>query len=530
MSKHSPDSLVSSLKGKIRFASVAFAIFVCGFGLFSFLSASFFVSNPLFAVFLPFVFLSLTVVFLGWWLAGEVTAPIEKISLLAKSLERSPAISLPRTTGSTETDEILHSLHRTSQQLQTIVGLMDKVAGGQLDVVLTPLQNSDRLSNSFQTLLAKVSESIHAKQELEKLESAVVGITTQIARIRRNNLDVELTADFPETREISETIKYLTHHLNRLIVEIRRDSTQARGYAVEIRQTIKEVISEDENKIRQINQAVLMLKQIPGKVQKISQELADSVTAANFSIEKAKRGAAAAEENVQAANQLRKQIQEAIKRLRRLGERSQEIAKTVKTVEDLAHRTNLVALNASIQAIGLGEKGYGFTVLAEEIEQLSARAENAKREISSLNKSIAAEISEVETGLQTTVGEAANLSKYALETGDSLGEMEKYVGRFLNLQSKLSEYSYEQAFDTEKSFEIFNETIGLSELKAESLNKSAAHVGKLLDLMETLENSAADFKSGSTEFSPPVAAPARETAPTEEFVEAALEYEPEVSP
>ncbi len=494
MARRTPDSLFSSLKGKIRLASAAFAFFVCGFGLFAYLLASFFVNSTFYAVFLPFVFLSSAVVLFGWWLSKEIAAPVERVGLLAKSLERGAAVSLPKTTGSVETDEILQSLQRNSQQLQNVVGLMDKVAGGQLDIALTPLQNSDRLSSSFQTLLAKVSESIDAKQKLENMESAIGNVTAQIARIRRNNLDVELTADFPETREISETIKYLVRHLNEMVSQIRRDSHEARTVTAEVQQTIHAAISEDESKARQISQAALMFKQMPNNVRKISEELSGSISAANYSIEKARKGSAAAQENLQAVAALRKQLQEAIKRVGRLNERSKEITKTAKTVEDLAHRTNLVALNASIQAVGLSEKGYGFTVLAEEVERLSARAENTKREISSLNKSIAAEIVEVENTLLGTVGEAANLSKFAIETGDSLSELEKYVSKFLNLQIKLSAYSDEQMNESERSLGIFNETFSNPQRAADHLRKTENGIGKLFNLMEHLENSAADFK------------------------------------
>ena len=518
MAQHLPNSL----KNKIRYAAAAFAAVVVVVGVIACLLASFFVNNPFYAVFPSFLFLGLSVVFLGWWLAGEVSAPLEKVGLLAKSLERSSAISLPKTTGAAETDEILQTLHRNSQQLQNVIGLMDKVAGGQLDVALTPLQDSDRLSSSFQKLLAKVSDSIHAKQQLEQLESAVGNITAQIARIRRSNLDVEITSEFAETREISETLKYLVHHLNELVVHVRRDSGQARAAAGEVRQTISLVIGEDENKIRQINQAAVILKQLPNNVQKISEELSGSISAAHYSIAKARKGSAAAEENLQAVSALRKQLQEAVKRVGRLNERSREIQKTAKTVEDLAHRTNLVALNASIQAVGLSEKGYGFTVLAEEVERLSARAESTKREISSLNKSIASEISEVETTLQETIGEAANLSKFAVETGDSLGELEKYVGQFLNLQTKLSVYADEQTVETEKSFDVFSETIAVTEKTAEHLKKSDRDLDRIFGLMDNLQNAAADFKLPHRD------APA-ETAEFVSLTDITEEFEPEMS-
>ncbi len=170
MARQSANSLLNSLKGKIWLATSALAFFICAFGMVSYLAVSFVIQETFYAVFIPFLFLSFAVMIFGWWLSNEVISPIEKVALLAKSLERGSMISLPKTSGSTETDELLATLHRNNQQIQNLVGLMDKVAGGKLDVVLTPLENSDRLSNSFKKLLSKVTESINAKQDLDKLE------------------------------------------------------------------------------------------------------------------------------------------------------------------------------------------------------------------------------------------------------------------------------------------------------------------------------------------------------------------------
>lgn len=194
MARQSANSLLNSLKGKIWLATSGLAFFICTFGLVSYLLVSLLTTEIFYAVFIPFLFLGFTVMVFGWWLSNEVVSPIEKVSLLAKSLERGVQTSLPRTTGSTETDELLKSLHRNSQQLQNLVGLMDKVANGNLDVALTPLANSDRLSNSFQKLLVRVSKSIQAKQDLKKLTAAVGGITEQISTVRNGDFDLDINS------------------------------------------------------------------------------------------------------------------------------------------------------------------------------------------------------------------------------------------------------------------------------------------------------------------------------------------------
>jgi twitching motility protein PilJ len=494
MARYTPNSLLNSLKGKIWVATSALAFFICTFGLISYLIVSFIVNDTFYAVFIPFLFLALTVMLFGWWLSNEIVNPIEKVSLLAKSLERSASTSLPKTSGSTETDELLEALHRNSQQIQKLVGLMDEVTAGNTDIQLTSIQNSDRLTAAFQKLLAKVSDSIDARARLEKLQTAVGQLSEEIARIRKFNLDAEITADAKETKDISETLKFLTDQLGELVGLVRSGSGQMKTSTADVGKSLQALIQQNEFKIQEMNQAAFTLKEIPRSVQKISENFSGAVRSANKSLEKARQGTETAQENVNSAALLRKQLQEAVSRLGRLNERALEIGKIAKTVGDLAHRTNTIALNASIQAGELGEKGRGFSVVAEEIERLAARAGNTNKQISSLSKAMTADIGEVERNLKATVGEAANLSKFAVETGNSLGELEKHISQIFSLQDQLTADSSVQTAETEKAFQIFLGSIAETEMSVESLKQSEKAIAAMSGTLGNLLLAVNDFK------------------------------------
>lgn len=493
MNRTPSNSLLHSLKGKIWLATSCLALFICVFGLISYLIVSFLTDDPFYAVFIPFLFLAFTVTVFGWWLSNEVVSPIEKIALLAKSIERGAATSLPRTLGSSEADELLQTLHRNNNQLQKIVGLMDEVAAGNLSVALTPLQNSDRLTNSFQQLLAKVSESISAKQDLEKLQASVNRLAGEIDAVRDGNLTPEIASHLPDTGEISETLKYLIRHLKEITSQIKIETKQTKNISANFRNTISSVIERDETRVQQMHQASLVLKQIPNGVQKICEDLADSATAADRSIEKARQGERSAQMNASAVSRIRRQIQEAIKQIQNLGERSQEIDKLAKTIGDLAQRTNMIALNASLLTDDSGENSRRVAVIVEEIERLAERAAAVNNQISTFNKSIASEISQAEGVLRQSISEAANLSKFAIETGNSLGELEKYLSQFLNLQNKLSASSQEQSAETEKAFQTFVKSISETEAAIKNLKTLNINAAQISKSAENLYSVAADF-------------------------------------
>lgn len=507
MARYTPNSLLNSLKGKIWLATSALAFFVCTFGLISYLIVSFVVNDVFYAIFIPFLLLAFAVMGFGWWLSNEVVSPIEKVSLLAKSLERSAATSLPKTSGSTETDELLETLHRNSQQVQKLVVLMDEVSAGNTEVALTPLQNNDRLTAAFQKLLAKFDDSLDARAKLERLENSVAQMSDEIGRVRKYNLDAYVTTDSKETKEIAETLRFLVNHLNLLVGQIRTDSGQMKTSTDTVRKTLQTLIQQDEMKIQEMNQAAFTLKEIPNSVQKISENFAGTVQSANQSIEKARQGTRTAQENVKSAAALRKQLQEAVSRIGRLSERAREIGKIAKTVQDLAHRTNTIALNASIQADADEKSGNSFAVVAEEIKRIAARAENMNKQISMLDKAMSADLGEVERSLESTAQEAVNLSKFATETGDSLNELEKHIGQMMILQDQLNADSNRQSDETEKAFQVFVGSIAETEMAVECLKQSEKSLGTFAAALNNMLLAVDDFKLPQASIEPNYSAP-----------------------
>jgi methyl-accepting chemotaxis protein len=502
MSRRSSSSSFNSLKGKISLATSAMAIFTCAFGSIVYVTVSYLIKDTFVTVFIPFLLMAFVILIFGWWLSNEVIGPILKLSLLAKSMERSPMASMPKTSGSGETDELLETLYRNSQQLQAVVGMMEKVADGDLDIALAPLQTSDRLTNSFQKLLARVSESIYAKENLDRLGAAVDQVTIELARTRKGNLDIEIKTDLARVKDLSDTVRFLIHRFNGIITQVHAGASKAGTSAIEIQKIIRDAIIQDENRIREMGQAAAKLRESPNRVQKTAEQLSNSLSSADQSLEKARKGIEVSQQNTNSVNRLRKQVKEALNKTKRLTERSQEIEKIAKNLDDLSNRSSLIALNASVRAVGATENSSGFSVLAEEVERLSDRAGNTGKLMSGLNRSIAAEITEVEESLHGAVGEVANISKFAIEGENSLGEIERYLGQFLNLQSQLAENSSQQTAETEAALEVFTASLSNSANMTGSLRQAEAGLADLPNLMENLRSAVADFRVQSPEVLP----------------------------
>lgn len=490
----STEFILNTLKGKIWLAVSAMAILNCVFGLLAYLATSVLSADPSVTIFAAFFLSAATTGTFGWWLSNEILRPVEKVALLAQTLERSPAASLPKTTGSSETDDILRTLHRNSQQLHNLINLMDDVAAGKTDTAVTPLQHSDRLSASFQKLVSKVTDSIDAKKDLISLQTAVTRLTIDVGPVKGGNLDVVVNEDFPETREISEAFKYLIGRLNELARQVHANTSDAKSAAIEVQRGFRVSIANDESKRSKLAKAAAALNDVPIKMQKISEEISEAVASASKHASGVESGTRTVLECIEFVDSLRKQVNDAVRRIQKLRDKSLTIAPIAKAAEDLARRSNLLALNSSLQKNDGAGNPIGLSTLSDEISSLSGRAEIINKELSSINESILREIGEVDGALQSIAGEIPNITRNAAASGEVMEALDHCLGQLAELPAKLAMLTGELEGGRENSLKLLQAADpygGSLELK---LNDAEQHISHLLRVIDALQESIVDFR------------------------------------
>lgn len=499
MPRQISNSLFNSLRGRIWISTSVLAFFICTFGLLAYLVVSMLVADVFYGIFIPFLFLAFVVVGFGWWLSNEIVGPVERVTLISKSLERTSSTSIPKTSGSYETDELLQTLFRNSQQVQQIVTMMDSVANGNLDVSLAPIEGYDRLNASFGKLLARVAESIHAREELDALQASLEKLKREAGPVRSGNLSGRLSQEDSQTREIAAAFNYLLDNLSKIIELARTNSRDAGDVAKVIEKNLRTVILQDESRIDEMTQASIALKQVPNMVQNISENLQNASQSAKMSMEKVRKGNEVAAQNADAVSKTRRQMREVSKRVQSLTERSQDISKLATLVDDLSNRTNMVALNASIQATEMGEQGQGFALVAEEVERLAGRAASTNRQITALSKGLATEIRKVENALELAGGEISAFSRFAIECSNLLAELERHVGQFVNLHENLLNVSGDRSEETDRAFLTFLNSISESKATVDELKNSSSELSDLFTLMEGLQVAVSDYRLAAPE-------------------------------
>lgn len=426
----------------------AAAIAACGFGLVVFLAVAQFFSENFLSGAAAFVIAAAASILLSRWLSGEVIRPVEKVNLAAKSLERNPAATLPTTTGASETDDLMRSLHRNSSQLQNLIVVMDDVALGKTAEALRPFQDSDRLTVSFQRLVSKVTDSIDAKNELESIRQAVSRLAMDLAPVSYGNLSVDVHTDSEHTREIAEVVVHLVRRLDGVTRRLRESSAGAVSALSELRDLSRSAAELDAARSARLGRAFTVVSQSPDRFRPILDQFAPESMSPVEAQTRFSRAFECAADCAIRMGELRAKSAEAHRKYQRLRDRLIAIPRIARSAEELARRSNLIALNSAI-----GEKDLGRTAAPAatgEISRLSARAERLSKEIADFCKSELDEANEVDAAFGGILSEIVELTVKSAEASESLSRFNSLLASYLSLPGRLSDAVSETDLDRDR--------------------------------------------------------------------------------
>ncbi len=491
-------SIASSIKGRIWLAASGLAVVNCLIGLAAYLTLSFLFTDPFFPLFAAFILLTLTTLTFGWWLARDVLKPLEEVTLLARSLERSPSASLPRTTGAIETDQLLQTLHRGGQQLRNLISVMDDVAAGKVEAATIPLESSDKLSASFQKLVSKVTDSISAKRDLDELRAAIAQLANDTSKLRSGHLELAIRSEHPQTKELSDVFRFLSNRLAGLTQQIYASTSECERAAAEARSSLQSGLDSIDQ--RSLPLANVAISGDASKLDPLIGRLSDTVRRStelydNYAAQNANTSRAAS-----ASQELRAGVEETSRLLQKLRHRTSAVTQTARLAQDLARRTSLIALNASIASNGLTSP----EVLAEEIENLSVRSDELHKQILLAGESLNSEIAGIEKELSSLSESAPDISRAlnsSLQISHALFEQIANIGE---LEQQLGSASEEAKLESDKMKGVIEKLADVS-LTSAMIRESESSVQRFSSLLESLRESVSDLRiSGSPQPRPPV--------------------------
>ncbi|HQZ30614.1 MAG TPA: methyl-accepting chemotaxis protein [Arenimonas sp.] len=332
-------------------------------------------------------------------------------------------------------------------------------------------------------------------QELnQRNQEAILRLLDEMGSLAEGDLTVKATVTEDITGAIADSINFAVEALRSLVSTINETAVQVAAAAQETQATAMHLAEAAEHQAQQIASASAQINEMASSIDEVSKNSVESADVAQRSVQIAAKGAEVVRQTIQGMDNIRDQIQETSKRIKRLGESSQEIGSIVELINDISEQTNILALNAAIQAASAGEAGRGFAVVADEVQRLAERASNATKRIEALVQTIQSDTNEAVSSMEQTTAEVVAGARLAEDAGLALGEIEKVSNDLADLIQNISQAARQQSTAATSITATMSVIQEITTQTSHGANQTAESIGNLAQLAADLRRSVADFK------------------------------------
>ena len=345
-----------------------------------------------------------------------------------------------------------------------------------------------------------VDDSLRRAMESERRnrsnQDAILRLLNEISNLADGDLTVRPKVTEEITGAIADSINYAVGEMRRLVTGINAAALQVTSATQEAKKVSGQLLQAAQKQSTEIQGTGQSVAQMALSMNEASKNAGVSAKVAETSLHAAEKGAQAVQNAIRGMNDIRDQMQETSKRIKRLGESSQEISEIVQLISDITEQTNVLALNAAIQAASAGEAGRGFTVVAEEVQRLAERSAEATKHIGAIVKSIQRDTQDAVEAMERTTQGVVEGTKTADEADRALREIGQVSNRLAELIGSISDATQRQASAATGVAASMKGILGVTQLTMDGTRKSAASVEKLTELAEGLKQSVSGFKLG----------------------------------
>ena len=325
-------------------------------------------------------------------------------------------------------------------------------------------------------------------------QDAILQLMNELGDLADGDLTANATVSENITGAIADSINYTIEEL-RLLVGRINDAANRVTTATEIAsQTSIELLTAAEKQSREIQDAGQSALEMARSMSEVSSSATQSAQVARQSLAAAEKGTRAVEDSIKGMNEIRNQIQETSKRIKRLGESSQEIGEIVEMISDITEQTNVLALNAAIQAASAGEAGRGFTVVAEEVQRLAERSAEATKQIAAIVKTIQTDTQDAVSAMEKSTQGVVEGAKLSDAAGQALTEIGLVSHNLSDLIDRISASTQDQATSATDVAKLMQAILSVTEQTTAGTERTAAAVEELSSLASELKGSVAGFK------------------------------------
>lgn len=334
---------------------------------------------------------------------------------------------------------------------------------------------------------------IEAERIKDQNQQAILRLLDDISNLADGDLTVEATVTEDFTGTIADSINFAIGELRNLVENVASSSAKVAQAADGTRATSLHLAESAENQAQEIAGVSAAINEMAITIDQVSSNSAESAAVAERSVSIAKNGAQVVRNTIDGMDTIREQIQDTSKRIKRLGESSQEIGDIVSLINEIADQTNILALNAAIQAAMAGEAGRGFAVVADEVQRLAERSATATKQIANLVKTIQKDTNEAVSSMEQTTAEVVKGAELANSAGIALEEIETVSTNLAELIQDISEAAKHQSTTSAHISHTMNVIQEITSQTLAGTNDTATSIGALADMAVEMKNSVSGF-------------------------------------
>ena len=388
-----------------------------------------------------------------------------------------------------------------SEQLQAAVGrLQEALQAEKSNATIVAIAVASALLLGVLVLMALVfladtrRSAAVAESENKRNQEAILRLLNEMGDLADGDLTVRAQVTEDITGAIADSMNYTIDELRNLVAGVNNAAIQVTQKTAQAQAVSAELLGAAERQSKEIEDTTAQVLQVSRSISEVSSTAEEGARVAQRSLAAADKGRAAVENSISGMNDIREQIQETSKRIKRLGESSQEIGEIVELISDITEQTNVLALNAAIQAASAGEAGRGFSVVAEEVQRLAERSGEATKQIGAIVKTIQADTQDAVAAMEkstTGVVEGAKLSDAA---GQALSEIDFVTKNLAQLIQTISTATQTQASATTKVAQNMQDILEITRQTTRGTQQAAGSIRDLAAVAQELKSSVAGFK------------------------------------
>ena len=332
------------------------------------------------------------------------------------------------------------------------------------------------------------------QEEYDRNQNAILRLLDEIADLADGDLRSYATVSEDFTGAIADSINFAIDQLRDLVSRINETSQEVAQYTANTQHITNQLAEASEHQAQEIAGASSAINEMAMSIDEVSANASESAQVAERSVQIASNGADVVQRSIQGMDIIREQIQETSKRIKRLGESSQEIGNIVALINDIADQTNILALNAAIQASMAGEAGRGFAVVADEVQRLAERSASATKQIETLVKTIQTDTNEAVISMEQTTSEVVKGASLTKDAGVALGEIQNVSTNLAKLIANISDAAKLQSASAGHIATTMNVVQEITSQTTSATFDTARSVSELASMAESLRESVTDFK------------------------------------